>query len=1131
MKRKKYISIFAGILVFLLTISNIQPVKAETFSQGNQYQSGGYDLNAVQPAAYNWTRQSEYSGPENGTEKWSFQAGGRIGTSSPAIGSDGTIYIGSWDNNLYAINSDGTKKWSYATGGIINSSPVIGSDGTIYVGSEDNKLYAVNPDGTLKWTYTTWYQIDSSPAIGNDGTIYASSRDGNLYAINPSDGKKKWIYTTNGQIASSPAIGSDGTIYVGSYDKNLYAISPNGTKKWAYATGDNIFLSSPTIGTDGTIYVGSYDNNLYAINPDGTKKWSCPTGARIDSTPAIGSDGTIYVGSYDCKLHAVGSDGTEKWAYATGGIINSSPTIDSNGTIYVGSDDNKLYAINPDGTKRWSYATYWTIDSSPAIGSDGIIYIGSYDSCLYAIKTAVFASTTDSSISNDISTLGLEGTSAASDHTDIVTAAINTTTGKIDITSVAVGTAAITITDASGHTATIPVTVNADGSITIGDISKYEVPAASAPSAPYNVTATAGNASVSLAWTAPDNDGGSAITDYKIDVYANGSIVKTVDTGLTTPSATISGLINGTGYTFDVKAVNAIGDGTPSAFTNMVTPTAPGRVAPGSGSSSAPVPAEPKIVAVVVDEEHESKTVSAVNAVVTANTDGTDTVKFKASDAIVMKQPDGTTNAFEDYSKVGYDVPSATPVKINSDGTVQIDSLAKGASYSIPVTYDLGGGQKITIGNMHISVDNAGNVSMNSDLIDPYGILTDSLSGKAIANANVVLYYADTARNRAAGKIPGTMVQLPVINGFKPNDNKNPQMTDSNGSYGYMVYPDTDYYIVAKKDGYDIFTSPSIAVGTELVKFSAKMNPQVKGVKRIAGGTRIDTAIEIAKSEFTGKVNSVVLATADNYPDALTGSVLAYKQNAPILLVGDSQEDKNKLLTYMKNYLSADGKVFLLGGTEVVTENFAAEIKAAGYSDVIRLGGADRYETSAKIADYLNVTEGTPVVIASGENYPDALSAGSVAAINQYPILLVANNTISDSVKSELAKIKPSKVYIIGGQGVISKKTENEIAQLSGNIVRLGGADRYSTSIIVANNFKLSGRSVCIAAGTNFPDALAGTIYAANYNAPMILVGNTLTDEEKTYIKNSRLSGAAIFGGEGSVNDKIANEITGLLSK
>jgi len=140
---------------------------------------------------------------------------GDAASSIPAIGSDGTIYVGSGDNYLYALNPEGTRKWRYQTGGDVTSSPAIGSDGTIYVGSDDNYLYALNPDGTRKWRNQTGGDVGSSPAIGSDGTIYVGSDDDYLYAINP-DGTLKWRYQTGGYVGSSPAIGSDGTIYVGS---------------------------------------------------------------------------------------------------------------------------------------------------------------------------------------------------------------------------------------------------------------------------------------------------------------------------------------------------------------------------------------------------------------------------------------------------------------------------------------------------------------------------------------------------------------------------------------------------------------------------------------------------------------------------------------------------------------------------------------------------------------------------------------------------------------------------------------------------------------------------------------------------------------------------------------------------
>jgi outer membrane protein assembly factor BamB len=155
---------------------------------------------------------------------WEFETGGAV-HSSPAIGSDGTVYVGSDDKKLYAINGkSGVKLWEFETGGAVHSSPAIGSDGTVYVGSQDKKLYAINgKTGVKLWEFETGGAVHSSPAIGSDGTVYVGSDDKKLYAINGKSGVKLWEFKTGGAVHSSPAIGSDGTVYVGA-GKKLYAI-------------------------------------------------------------------------------------------------------------------------------------------------------------------------------------------------------------------------------------------------------------------------------------------------------------------------------------------------------------------------------------------------------------------------------------------------------------------------------------------------------------------------------------------------------------------------------------------------------------------------------------------------------------------------------------------------------------------------------------------------------------------------------------------------------------------------------------------------------------------------------------------------------------------------------------------
>jgi len=161
---------------------------------------------------------------------------------------------------LIAINPNGTKKWKFGPINAVHSSPAIGSDGTVYFASstQDGKFYAVNPNGTKKWEFDLggfWY---ASPAIGIDSTIYIAN-----YAFNP-DGTVKW--QTNIYDAS-PAIGSDSTIYIYSWSK-ISAIGTDGILKWDFNTDRISNSSSPAIASDGTVYIGSNDGKLHALYSD-----------------------------------------------------------------------------------------------------------------------------------------------------------------------------------------------------------------------------------------------------------------------------------------------------------------------------------------------------------------------------------------------------------------------------------------------------------------------------------------------------------------------------------------------------------------------------------------------------------------------------------------------------------------------------------------------------------------------------------------------------------------------------------------------------------------------------------------------------------------------------------------------
>ncbi|AKB36571.1 cell surface protein [Methanosarcina siciliae C2J] len=157
----------------------------------------------------------------NGTARWTSQIG--MIFASPIIGEDGTIYL-THGSYLSAVNPDGTVDWSYTVGGYGYGSPAVGSDGTVYVGSYAGEVFAINANGTQKWSYplSSSSRFYAAPAIGADGSVYLGSTDSNVYAFN-TDGTLKWSYTTDGAIRNGPTIGDDGTLYIGNQAGTLYA--------------------------------------------------------------------------------------------------------------------------------------------------------------------------------------------------------------------------------------------------------------------------------------------------------------------------------------------------------------------------------------------------------------------------------------------------------------------------------------------------------------------------------------------------------------------------------------------------------------------------------------------------------------------------------------------------------------------------------------------------------------------------------------------------------------------------------------------------------------------------------------------------------------------------------------------
>ncbi|MBE7499156.1 MAG: PQQ-binding-like beta-propeller repeat protein [Verrucomicrobiales bacterium] len=340
----------------------------------------------------------------DGGQRWGFLTGAEI-FSSPAIGPDGTIYFGSNDHFVYAVDGGtGVKRWSFETGGWVRSSPAVGSDGTVFVGSDDPYVYALEGvTGALRWATLLGAAAglsmrDSSPAVGFDGTVYIGDGEQNLVALNGATGAVQWTLPI-GWNRSCPAIGADGTVFVGSGEGWLYAVDgATGVVKWRFQAGGDV-RSSPAVGGNGMIYVGSYDQRVHAVDAaTGVGLWSFLTGREVCSSPAVGVDGTVYVGSHDGNVYALdGRTGLKRWQYAMGDRVFGSPAIGADGRVYIGSHLGNVVALDgATGTREWTYQTGGDAVSSPNIGADGTVYIGSYDRILHALTSSSVGGLADS---------------------------------------------------------------------------------------------------------------------------------------------------------------------------------------------------------------------------------------------------------------------------------------------------------------------------------------------------------------------------------------------------------------------------------------------------------------------------------------------------------------------------------------------------------------------------------------------------------------------------------------------------------------------------------------------------------------------------------------------------------------
>jgi len=317
-----------------------------------------------------------------------------------------------------------------------------------------------------------------------------------------------------------------------------------------------------------------------------------------------------------------------------------------------------------------------------------------------------------------------------------------------------------------------------------------------------------------------------------------------------------------------------------------------------------------------------------------------------------------------------------------------------------------------------------------------------------------------------------------------------------------------------------------VLIGTVTMPVHAETYTETIPFQRISGEDRYQTARFIAENFISDNVDNVVLASGNNFPDALSASVLAGKLGAPILLVDSTPDSSIEAFNFIINHVNKSGTVYLIGGKGVISSDFIDSLKQLGYTQIKQIGGTDRYETSYIICQQIAAAPGTPVVIASGENFPDALAVSAFAVKNGWPILLTASNSLSANMENYLSSSQPKTVYIVGGSGVVSLAVEEKVKELipSTQTVRLGGTDRYDTAIKIINQFEPKPSIVYLASGNGFADALAGSVLAARNAAPIVLVDSSieLPSQVLSFLGQCSKTEIRALGGQGVVKEETA---------
>ena len=403
--------------------------------------------------------------------------------------------------------------------------------------------------------------------------------------------------------------------------------------------------------------------------------------------------------------------------------------------------------------------------------------------------------------------------------------------------------------------------------------------------------------------------------------------------------------------------------------------------------------------------------------------------------------------------------------------------------YVLDMSYTIGKGQKDEYGNdiLNVDEDNEGYHMLALETLDDYeGLNYSDILKSNIDSLGKIRKVDDRAKYHREGifnAIKDACKDFEKDNPTKPGDN--PGKTPNQ--------PGT------------VTPTPTPSTPAE----------KQKTTTRVAGADRINTSVEVSKKYYES-ADTVILANYEKFADSLSASALSKALKAPILLVQKDQLDS--VVAQEIKRLGAKN-IIVIGGEKSVDKT---KIGLSQYN-VRTIAGANRYETSAKIAqEVIKLTGTKKAVIASGEVFADGLTVAPLANKNNMPILLVQPNNIPKATQEVLKQIE--EVIIVGGELTISKEVENKLP----NPTRIAGANRYETAKKIYEYGFKDRKEVNIANGTVPADSLV----IGSIDCPILLAeANEIPEATKQAFKESKFEKVNVFGGENSISESVVKEL------